>query len=743
MKTQAIYSLVFSFWLCIPLSAEEKLISKVFLSPTYTIDRIYKSMAGPSNGQEIKLLEAQPPELLWVREFQTEIVGENGVTPMPKEFMCHINLDIDILRHKKTFNWEKNVGSRLFTLSQGQFSIKFPKGFGLPVMSDENLNLVTQVLNHNFKSGTFQVRHKVTVDFTRDKDLKAPLKPLFATSAFGMALLEGRDGYFGVDEATREQQAASCLPGLHAPNGTTSGIFTDVFRRKFSGHWVVKPGREARRTLVTKVLNIPFDTTLHYVAVHLHPFAESVELRDLTANKTVFESKARGPRTGIGLAHVDHFSSRKGIPVYKDHEYELVSVYNNTSGEEQDSMATQFLYLLDKEFRVPHPAASASDMQPKGSHRIHQEAKQVATFKPPEPSDRDTLYQTLVEQCPSGKLACYEPQLFAITARHGPRAAIEVFSLLFEKGLVRDPTDGHHVAHHIGHHTAMSFGPSAEAFALCPTSYNYGCQHGFFQHSLGMGQLTIQVAAGICRQVEANPSLSHKDKFYCYHGLGHGIMMHEDHDLLKALKACDSLETPTAQAGCWQGAFMENVGTAGKGEQGKRLFSQTDPLAPCNHLEERHRHECFINHAGWLATFYGMDIVKAAQACLKAPPNYLGTCLESIGLMTTNPEWQQHFAEDAARRTLIENAKLICKKFPRGHMHHCILAGVDNLLNFDHLNVTRASQFCQAIGGDYRANCFERIGRNLRNFSGDKSLAQKSCQALPESGKEPCERALH
>ena len=38
---------------------------------------------------------------------------------------------------------------RLFTLSQGQLEIDFPPGFGMPIWSDEDLNLTAQVLNLN------------------------------------------------------------------------------------------------------------------------------------------------------------------------------------------------------------------------------------------------------------------------------------------------------------------------------------------------------------------------------------------------------------------------------------------------------------------------------------------------------------------------------------------------------------------------------------------------------------------
>jgi hypothetical protein len=129
----------------------------------------------------------------------------------------------------------------------------------------------------------------------------------------------------------------------------------DSFGQKFTGHWVVKPGREVNRALATHFLQLQFDTTIHYIAVHLHPFAESIELFDRTDKKSVWKAKARQTKGKIGLEHVDHFISKEGIPIHKDHEYEVISTYNNTSGEDQDSMAVMFLYVLDQNFEKPDP----------------------------------------------------------------------------------------------------------------------------------------------------------------------------------------------------------------------------------------------------------------------------------------------------------------------------------------------------------------------------------------------------
>jgi len=319
-------------------------MTKVVLSPVYTIDRIYKSMEGP---------QSSPPELLWITGFRTEMVGADGETPTLPEFMCHVNLDFDAMKHRSAIGSGSANNSRILTLSQGQILVHFPEGFGMPVMSNEDLSLNTQVLNHNLEHPNMQVRHKVTFDYVRDADLHEPLKPLFNTSVFGMKLLEGTDGHFGMSGADTVHAGPSCLPGDTAPNAHGGSIYQDQFAKKFTGHWVVKPGRETNHTNVTRYLNLPYDTTLHYAAVHLHPYAASLELRDLTAKKTIFKSKARGLKDKIALSFVDSFSSQEGVPLYKDHEYDLISVYNNTTSTNKDSMAVMLLFLMDKEFKKP------------------------------------------------------------------------------------------------------------------------------------------------------------------------------------------------------------------------------------------------------------------------------------------------------------------------------------------------------------------------------------------------------
>ena len=319
--------------------AEQRL---TMLSEVYEIDRIYPSMTGPWSTRPVLLGEPEKQELVWITGYRAEMVDGAGEAPMAQQFMCHSNLDLDVASHREAIGDSPGFGSRLFTLSQGQLEIDFPPGFGIPVRSSEVLDLTTQVLNLNVRGEPFEVRHKVSIDFALDRDVGPGMRPLLPTAAYGLVLQDGPDGFFGVEQPA-EHHGPGCLVGETA----SDHAYEDGHGRTFSGHWKVPPGRQENRTLVTHLMRIPYETTIHYIAVHLHPFAESLSLRDLTAGETLFESRARNYEDRIGLVHVDAFSSAEGVKVFPEHDYELVSVYENDSGETQDSMAVMYIYLRD------------------------------------------------------------------------------------------------------------------------------------------------------------------------------------------------------------------------------------------------------------------------------------------------------------------------------------------------------------------------------------------------------------
>src|SRR5687768_8611072 len=86
--------------------AEQK---RTLISKTYFVDRKYSSMKGPQSTQEFSIGDPSKPELVWVTGYEAVMVGKDGDTPMPQDFMCHSNLDVDPLKHRASMQVEPGI----------------------------------------------------------------------------------------------------------------------------------------------------------------------------------------------------------------------------------------------------------------------------------------------------------------------------------------------------------------------------------------------------------------------------------------------------------------------------------------------------------------------------------------------------------------------------------------------------------------------------------------------------------
>jgi cyclophilin family peptidyl-prolyl cis-trans isomerase len=364
--------------------------SREYLSPVYTVDRIYKSMEGPYQQEPITLEPDAKPELLWVKSVRVDIVREDGTTPAPSEFMCHMNLDLDSAKHQQLLALPYAPAARIVTLSQGVFNARLPVGYGFPIVSSEPLVVFTQVLNHNLPNpGNQKVRHRVTIEYLKDSEVTTPVKALANMGASGTVLEQPAKDLFHdmgamehssggasslviasaatsstadapkAPEGIHHDGGLTCLIGTRAPN-SRGGDYVDPEGHKVVGHWVVPPGRQVNRSDVTWFMNLPYDTKMHFALAHLHPFAQSLTLRDTTTGKELWKATAQNPKDAIGLTHVDAFESKEGIPMYRDHKYELISVYDNPTNANADSMASMFMGIDDPQFRRPTQAEIAT-----------------------------------------------------------------------------------------------------------------------------------------------------------------------------------------------------------------------------------------------------------------------------------------------------------------------------------------------------------------------------------------------
>ncbi len=206
-------------------------------------------------------------------------------------------------------------------------------------------------------------------------------------------------------------------------------------------------------------------------------------------------------------------------------------------------------------------------------------------------------------------------------------------------------------------------------------------------------------------------------------------MMSQAYDLKGALDVCDSLKSHLAQDGCWQGVFMENVNASLEGEARKGVFSAEDPLAPCDVVDPKYQHECYINQAGHLMAAFANQINPAATACLQAAAEQIEACVESVGLLVSNEVWQKSLLKTRPA-SLVAGAWQLCQEFPAGYVSSCVGAAVDQIQNLDGISIDTSLKFCGLVDAQYKLACHGRIGQSIRPQATDTAAINRECAKI-------------
>ena len=327
-------------------------------SKIHTIDRIYRSMQGPTDNSDFQFGAEGSHELLWLTAFRVDVVDTDRNALTSQEYLCHSHLKFDpnvydSKKHNARLENLTHQEEKMVTLIQGRTNVALPAGFGIPFYSDEPFEFHAMVINSKMPQRPFRIKTEAVFDYYKDREIKRPLKPLFRRSFSVTVPLEGEFKgphcpiESGVDAGITPQIFEADAKAVETSQGL---IFKNKEGKELSFHWYVPPGRHSYRSTMPLGLDLPFDTTVHHISIHLHPYGESLELRDLTTGKTIFKSRATNYRDRLGIANSTCYSSGRGIPVYKDHQYELVGTYNNRSSGDIDAMAVMYLYFFDKSF---------------------------------------------------------------------------------------------------------------------------------------------------------------------------------------------------------------------------------------------------------------------------------------------------------------------------------------------------------------------------------------------------------
>lgn len=367
-----------------------------FVSRSYMLDQVYGSMQGPSgNHPAIGLMPDRPAdETVWLTGIETQVVDAQNQQPISNEYFCHSNLTLNPEasspeKHNKFFATPTHAEWRFFTLVPGRMSVRLPEGFGIPIRCGTPIDYFTMSLNQNPGHPQRAVRMQTTLSGrSNDGPGRAP-RPLFRRAVYIYQQHEPlkkkpvpaaknsgtHEGELCAEDCKTQQTgrtpsralvvespkppAPSTLP-TPAPkppahpgetccveNASRDGVLMR-FGRQNTVHWMVPPGKHIYRTEVSEQLELPFDTSVHYVTGHLHPFGKNMRLVDMQSGATLFEIKAECFNDRLGVAQMSEISSREGVRLSKAGRYELLAEYENTQDKPIDAMAILYLYALDE-----------------------------------------------------------------------------------------------------------------------------------------------------------------------------------------------------------------------------------------------------------------------------------------------------------------------------------------------------------------------------------------------------------
>ncbi len=182
-------------------------------------------------------------------------------------------------------------------------------------------------------------------------------------------------------------------------------------------------------------------------------------------------------------------------------------------------------------------------------------AVSLELFPPPSKEAVNTTSQNtqLVSECALDAVAiqracaskpdsftCYKQAFEKIVSQIDTQQALAVL----EQVAARDRSvlsRAHDYAHAIGKFSFGHYKDAPKAFSLCKDLFASGCYHGVLEGYLSSTpQVAPEDIATLCG-TEVQTKQTEFVRFQCLHGLGHGLTMHFEHDILKALEYCDFL----------------------------------------------------------------------------------------------------------------------------------------------------------------------------------------------------------
>jgi hypothetical protein len=289
-------------------------------------------------------------------------------------------------------------------------------------------------------------------------------------------------------------------------------------------------------------------------------------------------------------------------------------------------------------------------------------------------------------------------------------------------------------AHAIGIHAFDVDKDVERTFSSCTDAFQSGCYHGVIEaYFANSGKVDSQSVAGLCIPW-SKPGVYGWLRFQCAHGLGHGLTMHYEHNLVQSLKGCDLLVEDWDRQSCYGGAFMENVVDATEPHHGMpgmdmpeehrawKQIDRNDYNYPCSILPERYLTTCYQNQVSIIMYFDDHKMPEVAKYCMKVPAAYRYMCFTGFGTDINSFVVGDHLKGIAE-----------CDNAPMQYRDYCLIGVVKNIIDVSAKTADGVS-FCQKVNDHHlKSRCYEAVGEESVSLEQKPEIRETFC-AVSEPG---------
>jgi hypothetical protein len=237
--------------------------------------------------EAVKTLKLAEP--VWVIGYKTSTLDSKN-RPPAENYLCHTFFGNAAVHQPDDPELPPRPMSALYTDAFTP-QVRLPEGFAVRLDPEDNLEWMPMFNNRG--SGPAEVRMKCELSVIREKHLRKPMRRLY-----------------------------SSLHSVKSPH-----------------LYFVPSGRHEQDA----VFELPFEGKIHFIGTHIHPYGESIELRNESRGERIWIGSKKTDAAGR-MNGMEVFSSVEGYPVQLLDRFRLISTYDNPTAKPVDAMAGVFLF---------------------------------------------------------------------------------------------------------------------------------------------------------------------------------------------------------------------------------------------------------------------------------------------------------------------------------------------------------------------------------------------------------------